>query len=101
MAGEWWQPQNSEEEAVAVAERQSKELGRLSPRRYPEFVPMREPLFAAWVVALCPDPAVVAQQRDVILTTLSHYDYTRLNYSQFFPAEAAWYRLQAHAAATP
>ncbi len=98
VLNEWWQPQASEAEAVEVAERQSKELGRLSPRRYAEFVHMREPLFAAWVVTLCPDAAVVGAQREAILTTLAHYDYAKLNYSQFFPAEAAWYRLQAHAA---
>jgi hypothetical protein len=99
VLNEWWQPQTSEAEAVAVAERQSQELGRLSPRRYQEFVHVREPLFAAWVVTLCPDAAVVAEQREAILATLAHYDYAKLNYSQFFPAEAAWYRLQAHAAA--
>jgi hypothetical protein len=55
---------------------------------------MREPIFAAWVVTLCPDAAVVAPHREAILTTLAYYDYTRLRYSQFFPVEAAWYRLQ-------
>jgi hypothetical protein len=95
VLNEWWQPQHSEEEAVAVAMAQVKELGRLSPRRYQEFTFVREPLFAAWVVTLCPDRALVASHRDAILETLGHYDYTRLYYSQFFPAEAAWYRLQS------
>ncbi len=88
---EWWQPQSSEAEALAVAERESKELGRLSPRRYEEFVYMREPIFAAWVVTLCPDRALVEPHRGAILDTLAHYDYTRIRYSQFFPAEAAWF----------
>jgi hypothetical protein len=26
--------------------------------------------------------------------SLAHYDYARLCYSQFFPVEAAWHRLQ-------
>lgn len=94
VLNEWWQPQASEAEAVAVAERQSKELGRLSPRRYPEFVHVREPLFAAWVVTLCPDRTLVEPHRAAILEALGHYRYERLYYSQFFPAEAAWYRLQ-------
>jgi hypothetical protein len=95
VLNEWWQPQASEAEAVAVAERQSKELGKRSPRRYEEFAFVREPVFAAWVTTLCPVRAAVIPHRDAILTTLAHYDYTRLNYSQFFPAEAAWFRLEA------
>jgi hypothetical protein len=93
ILNEWWRPQASEAEAVAVAERQSRELGRLSPRRYEEFTHVREPLFAAWVATMCPDPALVGPCQPAILATLAHYDYTRLYYSQFFPAEAAWYRL--------
>ncbi len=95
VLNEWWQPQHSEAEAVAVAERQAKEFGRLSPRRYEELTFVREPVFASWVVTLCPDRAVVEKHRAAILEPLAHYDYTRLYYSQFFPAEAAWYRLQS------
>ena len=94
VLNEWWAPQHSEAEAVAVAMAQVKELGRLSPRRYQELSFVREPLFAAWVVTLCPDRALVASHREAILETLGHYDYGRLYYSQFFPAEAAWHRLQ-------
>ncbi len=95
VLNEWWQPQKSEQEAVDVAQRQSKELGRLSPRRYPELAYVREPVFAAWVVTLCPDRDLVASHRSALLETLGHYQYDRLYYSQFFPAEAAWYRLQS------
>jgi hypothetical protein len=90
----WWQPQHSEAEAVAVAERQAKELGRLSPRRGPEFNIVRESLFAAWIVTLCPDRTLVEPHRATILEAIQHFDYKRLYYSQFFPAEAAAYRLQ-------
>jgi hypothetical protein len=90
----WWQPQHSEAEAVGVAEREAKELGRLSPRRYPEFTQVREPLFAAWIVTLCPDKTLVEPHRLPILAAIEHFDYTKLYYSQFFPAEAAAYRLQ-------
>lgn len=91
----WWRPQHTEQEAVDVAERQSKELGRRSPRRYQEFVFVREPVFAAWVMTLCPDRTLVLPHREAILKVLAHYRYDRLYYSQFFPAEAAWYRLKA------
>ena len=94
VLNEWWKPQHSEEEAVAVAMAQVKELGRLSPRRYQEFSFVREPVFASWIVTLCPDRAIIASHRDAILDTLGHYDYARLYYSQFFPAETAWLRLQ-------
>ena len=90
----WWQPQHSEAEAVAVAERQAKELGRLSPRRGPEFNLVRESLFAAWIVTLCPDRTLVEPHRSAILAAINHFDYKRLYYSQFFPAESAAYRLQ-------
>ena len=85
VLNEWWQPQASEAEAVAVAERQSKELGRLSPRRYEEFAHVREPIFAAWVVTLCPDAAVVEPHRDAILATLAHYDYSPPELFPIFP----------------
>lgn len=94
LLNEWWKPQHSEAEAVEVAMAQVKELGRLSPRRYQEFRFVREPLFAAWIVTLCPDRALLEQHRALISEVLAHYDYSRLYYSQFFPAEAAWYRLQ-------
>ena len=90
----WWEPQNSEAEAVAVAERQAKELGRLSPRRAPEFNIVRECLFSAWIVTLCPDRTLVQPHRAAILEAIRHFDYKQLYYSQFFAAEAAAYRLQ-------
>jgi hypothetical protein len=95
----WWQPQHTEAEAVAVAEREARELGRLSPRRSPEFNLVRESLFASWIVTLCPDRTLVEPHREAILAAIQHFDYRRLYYSQFFPAEAAAYRLQslAHA----
>ncbi|HEY3898061.1 MAG TPA: hypothetical protein VGM54_05575 [Chthoniobacter sp.] len=90
----WWQPQHSEAEAVAVAERQAKELGHLSPRRGPEFNIVRESLFSAWIITLCPEHTLVEPHRAAILAAINHFDYKRLYYSQFFPAESAAYRLQ-------
>ena len=89
---QWWKPQQTEQEAVALAERQSRELNRLSPCRPYELTFVREPLFAAWVVTLCPDRAVVGQHRSAVVEAISHYRYERLHYS-FFAAESAWYRL--------
>ena len=54
----------------------------------------REPLFAAWVVALCPDPAVVRRHAPAILEAIGRYHWDRLYLSQFFAAESAYYRLQ-------
>jgi len=66
----WWQPQHTEEEAVAVAQRQSMELGRLSPRRYAELSFVREPIFAAWVATLCPERELIESWRPALLETL-------------------------------
>ena len=81
----WWKPQTSEAEAITVAEGQARQLGRLSPRRIPEFNLVRESLFAAWIVTLCPNRALVEPHRAAILEAIKHFDYTRLYYSQFFP----------------
>jgi hypothetical protein len=94
MLNLWWKPQSSEADAVAVAERQARELGRLSPRRAPEFNIVRESLFSAWIVTLCPERTLVEPHRAAILAAIKHFDYKRLYYSQFFPAESAAYRLQ-------
>lgn len=94
VLNQWWRPQRSEQEAVDVAIVQVKELGKLSPQRYQEHTYVREPCYAAWVVTLCPDAAVVKSQSEAIRAVLAHYPYDRLYYSQFFPVEAAWYRLK-------
>lgn len=101
VLNQWWRPQHSEQDAVDVAIFQVKELGKLSPQRYQEHSFVREPCYAAWVVTLCPDPAVVAAHRDAIRAVLGHYKYDRLYYSQFFPVEAAWYRLRQIPTAEP
>ena len=89
-----WKPQHSEAEAVAVAEAGLKAQHRAGPRIHLEKDFVREPCFAAWVVTLCPDAALVGQQRAAITDVLTHYRFDRLYFSQFFPVESAWYRLQ-------
>lgn len=96
-----WRPQGSEAEAVAVAEAGLKVQHRASPRMGLEKEFVREPCFAAWVVALCPDRAFVAQQRAAICDVIAHYRYDRLYLSQFFPVESAWWRLKALEAEAP
>ncbi|HRQ89887.1 MAG TPA: hypothetical protein PLA50_13895, partial [Bacteroidia bacterium] len=94
VLNEWWKPQTSEQEAVDVAMVQVKELGKRSPRRYREFTFVREPAYAAWLVTLCPDADLLRRHRGKIEQVIAHYDYGQLYYSQFFPVEAAWYRLR-------
>ncbi|MGC3966373.1 MAG: hypothetical protein QM775_03075 [Pirellulales bacterium] len=88
-----WKPQHSEAESVEVANAGLRVQHRMSPRLHLEKDYMREPVFAAWVVTLCPDEAVVRSHREAILRVIAHYRYDRLNLSQFFPAESAWFRL--------
>ena len=94
LMNEAWKPQHSEADAVAVANAGLRVQGRVSPRLHLEKDWVREPCFAAWVVTLCPDKAVVAQHRDALLKVMAHYRYEKLYLSQFFPVESAWWRLQ-------
>jgi hypothetical protein len=56
---------------------------------------IREPASAAWIVTLCPDPAVIRQHAAAIEQVISRYDYSRLYYSTFFWIECAWWRMQS------
>lgn len=90
----WWKPQQTEQEAVALAQLQLREFRKLAPRRALEVNGVREPAFAAWIVTLAPDQAVLQQRRAELEKVIAHYRYERLYYSQFFPMENAWWRLQ-------
>ncbi|MHB8901202.1 MAG: hypothetical protein ACYC6Y_20830 [Thermoguttaceae bacterium] len=89
-----WHPQSSVKETLDQARKQLDLLDSLSPRRGYEVRLMREPLFAAWVVALCPDAALVREHAPAIRKAIGHYRWERLYLSQFFAAEAAYYRLK-------
>lgn len=91
---ETWRPQISVADAVAVATEQICRMDRISPRRALETRLVREPLFAAWIVSLCPDTDTLTAHADAILACLRHYDFRRLYLSQFLMIEAAWYRLR-------
>lgn len=94
VMNEVWRPQHSEAEAVEVANAGLRVQGRASPRMSLEKNWVREPCFAAWVVTLCPDDAVVEPHRVAIVEVINHYRFDRLHLSQFFPVESAWYRLK-------
>ena len=89
-----WVPQRTVAEAVTLAETQSKELGKLAPRRGQELRWVREPAFAAWIVTLAPDRTALKQRAADVERVLAHYRYDELFYSQFFPVELAWWRLR-------
>ena len=99
--GDWrklnalWKPQHTVEDALSVAREQLTWKNQHSPRRREELKLVREPCFAAWIISLCPDQAAVDPHRETIQRVLVHYQYERLRYSQFFPIEAAWWRLSA------
>jgi hypothetical protein len=89
-----WKPQHSEAEAVEVALAGLKLQHAASPRMHIEKDYLREPCFAAWVVTLCPDREFVISQHFAIEKVITHYDFSRVYLSQFFPVESAWWRMQ-------
>jgi len=88
-----WKPQKTEHESQALAQQQIRNFSKLAPRRGKETALVREPTAAAWIVTLCPDETVLAQQAPEVEKVIAHYDYTKLYYSQFFWVDAAWERL--------
>lgn len=99
--GDWrklnalWKPQETEDEAHALANVQLQEINRLSPARRAELQLGREAIFGAWVVTLCPEREVVQRYEPEILATLARFRADRMHYVSFFPLECAWWRLQA------
>lgn len=89
-----WKPQQTEQEAVALALAQIRELGKVWPRRHKETAFVREPAASAWVVTLAPDREILRQRAAAIEHLIAHYDYANLYYSQFFWVEGAYWRLQ-------
>lgn len=89
-----WKPQQTEQEAAALARVQSQALKKVSPRRSMETVYVREPTAAAWIVTLAPDTDILKKRAADVERVIAHYDYAKLYYSQFFWVESAWWRLQ-------
>lgn len=94
VMNEAWKPQHSEQDAVEVALAGLRLQHADSPRMHLEKDYLREPCFAAWVVTLCPDREFVMSQRAAIEKVITHYDFSRVYLSQFFPVESAWWRLE-------
>ena len=89
-----WHRQKSVKETLELARKQLELLDSRSPRRQYEVRYMREPIFAAWAVTLCPDGEVLKRHAPAIVEAIRHYRYGRLYLSQFFPVESAYYRLK-------
>jgi len=94
VANELWHEQRTVAEAVELGRRQYPRLAQESPRWPYEANNVREPLFAAWIVALCPDGDLVAAHTPAIMQAVRHFQYDRLYLSHFLPAELACYQLQ-------
>ncbi len=62
---------------------------KLGPRKNYERIFMTNPLAAAAIIALAGDGA----NREIIERVISHFDYSKLNMSEFFFAEVAYYSL--------
>ena len=84
-----WFPQPTQAEAKRLSETGDKV--KRGERKHYESRYMKNPLAAAAVVALAGD----GTGRDAIERALRHYDYTKLNMSEFFFAECAYYALPA------
>ncbi|MCY2976745.1 MAG: hypothetical protein NTW52_18970 [Planctomycetota bacterium] len=84
-----WFPQATQAEAKKLSEIGDK--GILGGRKNYEARYMRNPLAAAAVVALSGG----GTGRNAIERTIQHYDYSKLNMSEFFFAECAYYALPA------
>ena len=79
-----WRPQHEIADAVKLATEQYRVWNRQSPRRVAEADAMRDPLFAAWIVALAGD---VSSSRGEITAALAHYRWEKLHTCLFFMAE--------------
>ncbi len=89
-----WKPQMTETEAQELAQAQMRVFSKLAPRRGKETAFVREPTAAAWIVTLTPDKEQLNELTPAIESVITHYDYAKLYYSQFFWAEMAWERLK-------
>ena len=82
-----WFPQSTQEEAKKLSETGDKAKAGL--RKSYEARYMRNPLAAAAIVALAGD----GTGRDAVERAIRHYDYSKINMSEFFFAEVAYYAL--------
>lgn len=93
-----WKPQGEIGEAVTLATQQYRAWNKQSPRRLLEADLMRDPLFAAWIVALSGNTETIDQARTDIEGVLTHYQWSKLHTSLFFMAECVYWQLEKSAA---
>ena len=89
-----WKAQTNEKDAQDLAHAQLRKFMKLAPRRGKETAFIREPTAAAWIGSLVPDATILTGYAPELAKVISHYDYTKLYYSQFFWVEMAWERIQ-------
>lgn len=89
-----WRPQAEIGEAVTLATEQYRIWNRQSPRRVAEADAMRDPLFAAWIVALSGNQALLDPSRAEISAALTHYEWGKLHTCLFFMAECVYWRMR-------
>jgi hypothetical protein len=82
-----WFPQPTQAEAERLAK--IVDYKKRGPRKNYEATWMRHPLAAAAIVALAGETSV----RPAVLKAIRHYDYAKLNMTEFFFAEVAYYAL--------
>ena len=82
-----WFPQKTQEDARKLSAMGDRE--KLGERKGYERAYMTNPLAAAAIIALAGDSA----SREIVERVVSHYDYSRINMSEFFLAEVAYYAL--------
>lgn len=87
--GAAWFPQKTQADAHKLSEMADK--AKAGERKAYERVYMRNPLAGATLIALAGHP----QARDAVTRVVMHYDYNKLNMSEFLFAETAYYALSA------
>lgn len=99
LLSEAWRPQAEIGEAVKVATAQYRIWNRQSPRRLAEADQMRDPLFAAWIVAMSGNQALISKAREEIRGALTHYRWEKLHTCLFFMSECVYWQLRREASA--
>lgn len=89
-----WRAQQNIGEAVQLATQQYRLWNQQSPRRLAEAHAMRDPLFAAWIVALSGNAPLIRESRPEIAAALAHYRWEQLHTCLFFMAECVREQLQ-------
>ena len=82
-----WMEQKTQDDAYKVSQICDKE--KLGPRKWYEHSRMCQPLAGAAILAFSGDESY----RPDIEKAISHYDYSKLNFSRFFYGECAYYAL--------